>query len=84
MVRREIEIDEHTDRVLSELASEYEGGLGSALADFVQSYEALEGLAGRTENEQVKILRTLRDRSEADFRSGRVVGWGEVKTRNGL
>ena len=36
MVRREIEIDENTDRVLTELASEYNGDLSHALADLVE------------------------------------------------
>ena len=34
---REIEIDEDTDRLLAELASEYKGDLGLALADLVRA-----------------------------------------------
>jgi len=45
MVRREIEIDEDTDRLLNELASEYNGDLNSALADLIRSYEGIEALA---------------------------------------
>jgi hypothetical protein len=37
MVRREIEIDEDTNRLLTELAAEYKGDLSSALADLVNT-----------------------------------------------
>jgi hypothetical protein len=33
MVRREIQIDENTDRILTELASEYEGNLSLSLGE---------------------------------------------------
>jgi len=84
MVRREIEIDENTDRVLTDLASEYEGDLGLALADLVHAREGLEEFAERTEAAHSDALRALRDRSEADFREGRTVTWEDVKTRHGL
>ena len=84
MVRREIEIDEDTDRILSELALEYKGDLSLALADLVHAHEGLEAFAERTEAEQESTLRTLRDAAEADFREGRAVAWEDVKARNGL
>ena len=39
MVSRQIQIDEDTDRMLSELAKEYEGDLGLALAELVHARE---------------------------------------------
>ena len=84
MVRRAIEIDEETDRLLTELASEYKGDLGLALADLVHSREGLEEFAERSEAAQEHSLRALRDRSEADFREGRIMSWEDVKTRNAL
>jgi hypothetical protein len=84
MVRREIEIDEDTNRLLTELASEYKGDLSLALADLVHAREGLEEFAERSETAQEAALRTLRDRSEADFREGRTVAWEDVKARNGL
>ena len=83
MIRREIEIDEDTDRLLTELASEYEGDLSLALADLVHARQGLEELADRSELEREDALRTLRDKSEADFREGRTVTWQDVKARNG-
>lgn len=84
MVRREIEIDEDTNRVLTELASEYKGDLSLAFADLVLAREGLEDLAERSEAAHENMLRALRDRSEADFREGRTVTWEDVKARNGL
>lgn len=85
MVRREIEIDEDTDRLLTALASEYEGDLGSALADLIHSRDGLlEEFAEQSERAQESTLLALRDRSEADFREGRTVSWEDVRRRNGL
>jgi hypothetical protein len=84
MVRREIEIDEDTNRLLTELASEYEGDLNLALADLVHAREGLEEFAERSESAHENALRAMRDRSEADFREGRALTWEDVKARNGL
>ncbi len=84
MVRREIEIDEDTDRILTQLASEYEGDLSLALTELVRAHEQLEDFANRSEEAHENVLRTLRDSSEADFREGRTLTWNDVKTRNGL
>jgi hypothetical protein len=84
MVRREIEIDEETDRLLTELALEYKGDLGHAVADLVHAHEGLEAYADRSEKAQEDLLRSFREKAEADFREGRTVSWEDVKTRNGL
>jgi hypothetical protein len=84
MVRREIEIDEDTNRLLTELASEYKGDLSLALADLVRAREGLEEFAERSEAAHESKLLAMRDRSEADFGEGRTVTWDDVKTRNGL
>ncbi len=84
VVRREIEIDEDTNRLLTELASEYKGDLGLALAYLVHAREGLEDFAERSEAAHQGRLLAMRDRSEADFREGRTVTWEDVKTRNGL
>ena len=83
-MRREIEIDEDTDRILTELALEYKGDLSQALADLVHAREGLEAFVERSEAAHEHTLRTLRDTAEADFREGRTVTWGDVKARNGL
>jgi hypothetical protein len=84
MVRREIEIDEATDRLLCELASDYGGNLSLALCDLLHARDSLHYVAERTEAIYGEELRSLRDRSEEDFREGRVLAWEDVKSRNGL
>jgi hypothetical protein len=84
MVRREIEIDEDTDRILTQLASEYAGDLSLAVAELVHAHEGLEDFASRSEKVRENALRSLRESSEADFREGRTSTWNDVKTRNGL
>lgn len=84
MVRREIEIDENTDRILTELASEYKGDLSQALSDLVHVYEGLEAFAEHAEAARENTLRAMLERSEADFREGRILSWDDVKTRSGL
>ncbi|MGD1092605.1 MAG: hypothetical protein ABSB35_11530 [Bryobacteraceae bacterium] len=83
-MRREIEVDEDTNRLLTELAAEYEGDLSSALADLVHAREGLEEFAKRSEAAHESTLLAMRDRSESDFREGRTVTWEDVKARNGL
>ena len=83
-MRREIEIDEETDRIFTNLATDYKGDLSLALADLVHARAGLEELAERSEAAHENALRALRDRSEGDFREGRTVSWEDVKANNGL
>ncbi|MEQ1946331.1 MAG: hypothetical protein ABL995_04035 [Bryobacteraceae bacterium] len=84
MVRREIEIDEATDQVLTELASEYHGNLGQALADLVYGRAGVESFAEGSEAALAERLRMMRNTAENDFRAGRGIAWEDVKSRNGL
>ena len=83
MVRREIEIDENTDRILTELASEYNGDLSHALADLVHAHQGFEAFAERNEAGYGNALHILRDKAEKDSREGRTMTWEDVKARNG-
>jgi hypothetical protein len=84
MVRREIDLDEESDRILSELAEEYEGDAGKALADLLQARGGVEAFADACEEAQRDLLLAQKGRSEREFRDGRVVSWEEVKRRNRL
>ena len=42
MIRREIDLDEGSDRILSGLAQDYHGDLGEALADPLQTHQSVE------------------------------------------
>ena len=83
-MRREIEIDEETDRIFTNLATDYKGDLSLALADLVHARAGLQEFAERSEVAHENALRALRDRSEGDFREGRTVSWEDVKANNGL
>ncbi|MCC6585927.1 MAG: hypothetical protein IT168_04340 [Bryobacterales bacterium] len=84
MVRREIEIDDSTNRLLTDLALEYDGDLNLALAGLLHTREAMEDFVDQTENAAGERLRSYRNRSESEFREGRVVSWDDLKRRNGL
>jgi len=84
MVRREIQIDEDTDQVLTELAAQYHGDLGMAVTDLVQTRQRLEDFAERSEAAREAVLRDQREKAESAFREGRTLTWQEVKARNGL
>ena len=81
MVHRQIDIDEETDRLLTELAEEYHGNIGAAVADLLHVREGLEDFADQSESEHAAALRLQRDQSEQDFREGRTVNWDEAKRR---
>jgi hypothetical protein len=49
MVRRQIDFDEETDRILAELARDYEGDVGKALAELVHAHESLETFVEKSE-----------------------------------
>jgi len=84
MVRREIEIDEEADRILTHLAQEYEGDLGKALADLVGTSESTTAFLDEQEALHRDSLIAQVERSERGFREGRFTTWEEVKRRNGL
>jgi hypothetical protein len=81
MVRLPIEIDEDTNRRLTELAAEYEGDLSLALADLVHSRDVLEQFAQQSETIHENALSTLRDQAEAGFRENRTVPWNNAKAQ---
>jgi hypothetical protein len=84
MVRREIELDETTDQILTKLAEDHQGNLGQALAELVQAHDGLERIADQCEEIHRDSLLKQVSRSEADFAEGRTLSWEEVKRRNGL
>ena len=77
MIRREIELDEESDRILSELAQEYEGDAGKALAGLLHAHESIEDFVGKCEEAHRESLIAQRS-------SEGTVSWDEVKLRNGL
>jgi hypothetical protein len=84
MVRRQIDFDEETDRRLADLAQDFGGDLGQALAELMQSRESVESFLDHCEESHQAALTVQRDQSEREFREGRTVAWSEVKRRNHL
>jgi hypothetical protein len=84
MVRREIELDEETDEILTGLASQSGDNVGVILAEIVQSHAGIEELVSLCEETNEDALRRQRDQSEREFREGKIVAWDDLKKRNGL
>ena len=71
MVHREFDVNEETDRMLAELARDYEGVMGKALADQCE------------ETNRTSLLAQV-DRAQRGFREGRFTAWDDLKRRNSL
>ena len=84
MIRREIEVDPATDEALNDLANQYGGDLGQALAELVHSREGIESFLDQVESVQQELLRQQRDASGKAYSEGRVVPWETIKRRNRL
>jgi predicted transcriptional regulator len=84
MVRRQIEFDEDTDRILTELAREYHGDLGRARAELVHVHAGLEAFVERCEEAQRSSLLSQVERTEREFDEGRFTNWEDVKRRHKL
>ncbi|MGA2132566.1 MAG: hypothetical protein ABSH50_09755 [Bryobacteraceae bacterium] len=84
MVSWQIDFDEDTDRILAELALQYQDDIGKALADLVHAHVGLEAYVESCEGGQQYALRTQAQRSEREFREGRFITWDDLKRRNGL
>jgi predicted transcriptional regulator len=84
MARRELELDDETDRLLAEIANGYEGDVSRALADLIHAHEALETFVEGCEQAHSDLLDEQVERAEEGFRQGRFTAWDELKRRNGL
>ena len=84
MIRRQIDLDDESDRILSGLAEEYQGDVGQALADLLQAHKSVEAFVEECEEAQRDSLLAQKERSELGFREGRSTTWDEVKRRNDL
>jgi hypothetical protein len=77
MIRREINLDEESDQILSGLAEDYEGDRGKALADLLHAHEGIEEFVGECEEAHRESLIAQRS-------SDRTIPWEEVKRRHDL
>lgn len=84
MIRRQIELDEETDQILSGLAEEYKGDIGKALAHLLHNHKTIEGFVEQCEEAHRESLTAQKDRGERGFREGQFTSWEDVKRRNHL
>jgi hypothetical protein len=84
MVRRQIDLDEESDRILSGLAQDYEGDLSKALADLLQAHQSVEAFVEECEEAHRDSLIEQKEHGERGFREGRFTTWDEVKRTNNL
>ena len=84
MVRREIELDEESDQILSDLAREYQGDLGRALVELLHAHKTVESFVDQCEEAHGDSLVAQRERSERGFQEGRFTTWKDVKRSNNL
>jgi thymidine kinase len=84
MVRRQIELDEDSDRILSGLADDYQGDLGKALADLLHTHRSMEEFVAACEEAERDSLLTQKKRAERGFAEGRFTPWKQVKIDNDL
>jgi hypothetical protein len=84
MVRRQIDLDEESDRILSRLAADYQGDLGKTVADLLRAHESVESFVEDCEETQRDSLLAQKERAERGFREGRFTAWDEVKRHHDL
>jgi len=84
MIRRQIDLDQESDRILSGLAQHYNGDLGEALADVLQAHQSVEAFVEECEEARRDSLLAQKELGERGFREGRFTIWDEVKRRNDL
>jgi hypothetical protein len=84
MVQRQIILDEKTDRILSELAESYEGNASEAIAGLLLARGDHESLLEQSEALHHDSILAQLERSEQDFREGRIITLEEIKRRHGM
>jgi hypothetical protein len=84
MVHREIELDEESDQILTDLAEDHAGDVSAALSDLLHSRKAVEEFVEECEQAQRESLLAQKERSEREFASGRSIAWEEIRRRNRL
>ena len=81
MRRRQILLDEASDRILTGLAKPLGGNKSRAVREALKVHNAMEGWLDQIEQANSTALRQQKERSEKGFREGRFTPWEEVKRR---
>ena len=84
MVRRQIDLDDESDEILTRLAHDYQGDVGKALGDLLHSCEGVEDFVEACEDANTEMLLTQRERAERGLSRGNFTAWDEIKRRHNL
>lgn len=71
LVRREIDLDEETDRILEALAANYQGNIRAAVSDLVHSQESIEVFLDECEEPSRDSLIAQTGRAKQGFSESR-------------
>jgi hypothetical protein len=84
MKRREITLDDESDRALNEISELYGGNPSDAVNELLRTHSKVEDLLDEIEEAHASELIRQKESSEASFRLGTAADWESVKRRNGL
>ena len=81
MKRRQILLDEESDRILAELAESHSGDRSLAIRAVLRAHKTIESTLDDLERAHVPELLRQKLQSEKSFREGTAVPWEQVKRR---
>jgi hypothetical protein len=84
MKRRQILLDEESDRILAELAEFHSGDRSRAVREVLKAHKSMDGMLDQFEELHADELKRQKVRSEKEFREGKVVTLEEMKRRHRL
>ena len=84
MKRRQILLDEESDRILDGMAQVHSGNRSLAVREALKTHKTVESMLQEMERAHDSELRHQKVRSEKSFRNGTAVPWEQVKKRNRL
>ncbi len=84
MAAHQIELDTETDRILRDLAQDYDGDVSMVIVDLIRQRRVTEEDLDQIEDEHQDLLRKQLEAGERAFAEGRAITLGELKRRSGL
>jgi hypothetical protein len=84
MKRRQILLDDQSDRILDGMAQLYSGNRSLAMREVLKAHETVESMLQEMEHLHSGELRRQKARSEKSFRNGTAVPWEQVRKHNRL
>lgn len=79
MKRRQILLDEQSEKILDRLAAPHAGNRSLAVREMLKTQHTIEALLDKIEADNHQSLRRQKERSESGFREGTFTPWKEVE-----